>query len=472
MSKKTLLFFILLISLSGWPYILSAQSMTLDTLNYQTYIKKVIDHHPLSQKARLNDFKAEATIRAARGNFDPVLESGFNQKHYDKKLYYREFSSGLRLPTVAGFDLVAGYEKNSGTYLNPENKIGPDGLWNAGIELDVLQGLLMDEGRTALRQAKAYAAIADQQKTLQTNDLYFSATEAYLYWSNSHAALEIVQESIQLAENYFENIKTSFFNGEKTAIDTVEAYIMWQDRKNLLQSVKSSYTSTQKNLENYLWNEDGWYSAGQMVPDSLGILINLQDTINFTLDTLDQHPMLQQTRYKLEALEADRRMKQEKLLPKLKLKYMPLLTPDGEGLPGYHKNDYKWGFSFRFPLLLRGERGNLQLGKVKVLEQQLELENKTITLQNKVLNSLEQIEYLKNQEVIQSRNVQGYRKLLWAENEKFKLGESSVFLLNKRQEKYLEGQLKLVDLITKRQIEQLKFRYLTNTLSVPSELTP
>ncbi|WP_215223981.1 TolC family protein [Echinicola shivajiensis] len=463
MSKRASKYYLLFILLA-WPIFSDAQSLPLDKLNYELFIQNVINHHPLSQKARLNEMKAEASIRAARGNFDPVLESDFDQKLYTDKMYYRRSASSLRIPTVAGLDLIAGYEKNAGRYLNPESQTGSNGLWNAGIELNVLQGLLMDEGRTALRQAKAYAAIAEQQKTLQTNDLYFSATEAYLYWANSHEALKIVNESIRLAENYFQNTKTSFINGEKTAIDTVEAYIMWQDRKNLLQSVKSSNTSTQKNLENYLWNEDGWYAVEQMIPDSL-IVISYQDlSSSFSLDTLDTHPMLQEARSKVNLMEAERRMKQEKLLPKLKVKYMPLLTPDGEGLPGYNSNDYKWGFSFSLPLLLRAERGNLQLGKVKVLEKQLELENKTIGLQNKVLNSLEQIDYLMAQESIQMENVQGYKQLLWAENEKFKMGESSVFLLNKRQEKYLEGQLKLIDLITKRQLEQLKFRYYTNTL--------
>ncbi|MBD8489070.1 TolC family protein [Echinicola sp. CAU 1574] len=470
MNNKLVIHYILVFLMVVVPYLSNAQYALTDTLDYDVFIHKVIEHHPLSQKAKLNGLKAEATIRSARGNFDPVLESDFNQKLYSDKLYYRKSYSSLRFPTVAGFDLVAGYEKNSGTYLNSENQTGTDGLWNAGIELNVLQGLLMDEGRTALRQAKAYAAIAEQQRTLQTNDLYFSASEAYLYWANSHAALQIVQESIDLAENYFDNTKTSFFNGEKTAIDTVEAYIMWQDRKNLLQSVLSSYTSTQKNLENYLWNEDGWYAIEQKVPTDLGNIVENDNSIVFSLDTIEAHPILQEAQFKLSALEADRRMKREKLLPKLKLKYMPLLTPDGgEGLPGYNQNDYKWGFSFSFPLFLRGERGDLQLGKVKVQEQQLELENKTISLQNKILNSQQQINFLANQEAIQMENVEGYRKLLWAENEKFNFGESSVFLLNKRQEKYLEGQLKLVDLIMKRQLEQLKYRYYTNTLDIPNQ---
>ncbi|GGF24841.1 hypothetical protein GCM10011339_11200 [Echinicola rosea] len=448
-----------------------AQAQDSGVLDFEQYIQDVLAHHPLSAKARLNAQKAEATVRAARGNFDPVASADFSQKHYDEEIYYRKLASGVRIPTVAGFDLVAGYEKNSGYNLNPENYIaGDDGLWNAGIELNVLQGLLMDEGRTALKQAKAYAAIAEQEQVLQTNDLYFSAAEAYFYWANSHQSLSIVKESVELAGNYFENTKTAYINGEKTAMDTLEAFTVWQDRQNLLQSAQSSYVSTVRNLENFLWDQDGNAYLQGRAPEQLESLREEVTVPPYAIDSLEQHPMLQKSRLDITALEAERRMKQEKLLPKLKLKYMPLLTPDGEGLPGYNENDYKWGFSFSFPLLLRGERGNLQLSKIKVREKLLDLENKTLGLQNKVLNSQAQIGLLANQVANQQQNVEGYERLLWAESEKFNYGESSVFLLNKRQEKYLEGQLKLVDLITKWQLEKLKFGYFSNTLEVPGEV--
>ena len=39
-----------------------------------------------------------------------------------------------------------------------------------------------------------------------------------------------------------------------------------------------------------------------------------------------------------------------------------------------------------------------------------------------------------------------YARLLEAENEKFRIGESSIFLLNSREQKLLEAQLKLIKL--------------------------
>jgi hypothetical protein len=54
--------------------------------------------------------------------------------------------------------------------------------------------------------------------------------------------------------------------------------------------------------------------------------------------------------------------------------------------------------------------------------------------------------------------------LLEGENDKFRFGESSVFLLNKRQEKYIDGRMKLVDSQIKLQQEFLDYLYYTNAL--------
>ncbi|GAB3648376.1 hypothetical protein GCM10028791_12010 [Echinicola sediminis] len=435
-----------------------------EQLSFERYIKEVLDFHPLSMKAQLNLQKSVATLRTARGNFDPEVGAAGNQKLYEDKLYYRKLSSELRVPTLVGLDVVAGYEKNVGRYLNPENQTAANGLVNAGIELNVLQGLLMDERRTALRKAKAFANIAEQQQFLESNELYFNAAEAYLHWANSHQSLQVVEESVVLAKTYFDNTKASYENGEKTAMDTLEAYTMWQDRLNLLQAAMASFTATSNYLNNYLSAADSTVQAANFYPDELGQVIASPVTTSMTMDSLYQLPEIQQTQFQIKALEAERRMKQEKLLPKLKLKYMPLLTPDGDGLPGFNQNDYKWGFDFSFPLLLRKERGDVQLSKIKVLEKQYELEYKSLATFNKITNSQAQIDLITSQLTNQSNNLEGYERLLWAENEKFKLGESSVFLLNKRQEKLLEAQLKFIDLQTKQQLSYLKYQYYTNRL--------
>ena len=91
-------------------------------------------------------------------------------------------------------------------------------------------------------------------------------------------------------------------------------------------------------------------------------------------------------------------------------------------------------------------------------------ENKRNELQNKIESGWQQLLLLQEQLILLSNNVENYKRLLDGENEKFNYGESSVFLLNKRQEKYINGQLKLIETYIKRQMELLNFLYFSNQL--------
>ena len=83
---------------------------------------------------------------------------------------------------------------------------------------------------------------------------------------------------------------------------------------------------------------------------------------------------------------------------------------------------------------------------------------------NKTEASRQQQVVLQTQLTLMQQNVEGYRRLLEGENDKFLFGESSVFLLNKRQEKYIDGRLKLVETFIKMEMERLQFLYLINGL--------
>lgn len=71
---------------------------------------------------------------------------------------------------------------------------------------------------------------------------------------------------------------------------------------------------------------------------------------------------------------------------------------------------------------------------------------------------------MSNQLNLLQQNNEGYLLLLEAENEKFNFGESSVFLLNKRQEKLIEGRIKFIKQNTKLNAEMLFLIYSINGL--------
>ena len=446
------------------PTIGHAQSDSI-TLHHKEYLENVLLFHPIAEKASLQSKIAAAEWLFARGNLDPSINSSWSEKDFDKKRYYRQYQGKFNIPTQLGIDFVGGYENTEGVFLNPENYTDPYGLWHLGIEVNLLQGLIVNERKIALQQAKVFQDMTENERQLLLNQLLYKASKAYLEWQQYYFFQGVLNENIQIANAYFENTKLSFQNGEKTAMDTLEAFIMYQDANNLLQKNNGALTKSRQKVENYLWYEKTPISLQNTTkPEDYNNTIYPPRKNTSIPNIVNTHPLIQSYINKQSYYSIKQRLKREKLKPKLKVKYNPLLSTSNSLAPNLSLSDYKWGFDFSMPLLFRKEKADIQLGDIQIQEIGLDIQNKKNELQNKLENSLQQQAILREQITLSQQNLQGYRLLLEGENEKFRYGESSVFLLNKRQEKYINGRLKLIELNIKLQKELLNYLYYSNEL--------
>ncbi|MFK7932649.1 MAG: TolC family protein [Saprospiraceae bacterium] len=435
------------------------------TLTYREYLDNIYRYHPVVEQADLQIDMGEAEMLGARGMLDPELYADWDQKNFDDKLYFQTYQATLRVPTVLGVDFVGGYENTEGVFLSPESNTDRFGLWNVGVEVNVLQGLIVNERRTALDQARVFQQMAQNEQQIILNDLLYDASAAYIEWQQYQYFTSVLNENIEIAANYLDITKQSYFGGEKTEMDTLEAFILYQDAVTLLQKNDLKLIKSRQNVENFLWFKDVPIQLQPAaIPESydnpyLPIAASIENT------NLANHPIILATLNKLSYFEIEQRLKREKLKPKLKVKYNPLLATSEEGItPSPSFSDFKWGFDFSMPLLMRSERADVQLGQIKLQDIGLELDNKRNELQNKMEASWLQQNRLESQLQLMQQNVENYRRLLEMEREKFRFGESSVFLLNKRQEKYIDGQLKLIETTSKQQVERLNFLYFSNQL--------
>ena len=122
-------------------------------------------------------------------------------------------------------------------------------------------------------------------------------------------------------------------------------------------------------------------------------------------------------------------------------------------------NNNKIGVQFEMPLLYRKERGELQLAKLKVQDEQLDYMNNRMYLtvkikqaQNDVLNAQRQLE-------IYQQTVVDSKELFEAEKTMFDQGESSLFLVNARELSYIQAKLKYIEVLSKYQQSLLSLRF-------------
>ncbi|MEZ4943114.1 MAG: TolC family protein [Saprospiraceae bacterium] len=437
-----------------------AQSDSI-VLSYAAFIENILLHHPVARQAALQNDYAAVEQLAARGHFDPKLGSNWNDKYFDEKHYYRIFDAGFQLPTWYGLTLKGSFENTDGTYLNPENTTTNLGLWTLGIEANLLQGLLIDERRAALQQARVFQqAAANEQKRI-LNELLFAASQAYVNWQAVFNTQRIIEESMILAGAYLDATRESFFNGDKPAIDTLEAFMIVQDRQLRLQANAIDLVKTRQHLENFLWYDQlpielqPTTAPEPLQAGTLGLPF-----VAVPEPQLENHPEILEKQFKITQYEIEQRLKRDKFKPKLSVKYNPLLATSANSIaPEFMLSNYKWGLGFAMPLLFRTERAAVQKTEVAIRELEFGISDKQNSLRNKLQANREIQAILQEQVSLQQQNVVNAGTLLDAENEKYAIGESSVFLLNKRAEKLLDTRTKLVELTAKYQLNQMEYFY-------------
>ena len=94
-------------------------------------------------------------------------------------------------------------------------------------------------------------------------------------------------------------------------------------------------------------------------------------------------------------------------------------------------------------------RGEYRKAKLKIQETELQRSLKTLTVENKIRNSYNELVMLRNQVALQQQQYNNYLALQRGEEIRFFNGESSLFLVNSRETKALESLQKLAELETK-----------------------
>jgi outer membrane protein TolC len=462
LKVKKLFVTLYFIGLSFWGF---SQADSLQILTFDTYMDIVRAHHPVAKQADLQLVQGDAKLLKARGAFDPKLFNSLGQKYFEDTEYYSLLDAGLKIPTWFGMEIKAGVEQNRGEFLNSEDKTPSTGLLYGGISMPVGRGLFIDERRAELQKAKIYQRSTEVDRQLILNDLMYDAGKAYWEFFQAYNELRVYQNALVLAQQRYDAVNRGAKLGDRAAIDTLEAGIQVQNRQLSLQQAELDFANATAYLSVFLW-ADGVVpmelASGTVPPvseDIEALPIEQQFLLQLEMFT-NQHPDLRMYQYKIDQLVVDRRMKRENLKPTLNIKYNPLTRVTNENpINNFSVNNYTWGLEFGFPVFLRKERGDLRLTEAKIQDTRWEMSNKRQAIFNKIQISLNEWATTKNQFDLYQRTVVDYSRLLAGERTKFDIGESSLFLVNSREVKYIEAQIKLIEILTKNRKADLGSRY-------------
>jgi outer membrane protein TolC len=254
---------------------------------------------------------------------------------------------------------------------------------------------------------------------------------------------------MQVAKQRLLGIEALASIGEKAAVDTVEAAIFYQTRLMDLQSALIDNQKTANEMTSFNWQITGpaLFTDSLIASDSLEMYFTKAKTLLRTslYQTAPTNPILSKYGALQKVLEIDNRLKREMIKPNLNLKFNFLSDNANPNAQMVSSNNYKVGANLSFPLLLRNPNNEYKLSKVLTQNNNLELSNKTNELNFKINALRKTIDILLQQLENAARTATYSKTLEEAEKMKFLNGESTLFMLNTRENKWLESEIKLAE---------------------------
>jgi len=435
-------------------------SQTDKVFSFNEFVDHVTETNPLSVKAdnvysiSVNEYKA------AKGAFDPWVNGSLENKQFDGKNYYNVLNAEMKQPLFASQFFKAGYDLGTGDLLNPQSLTSQSGLPYAGIEFAVLQGMMIDKRRAELLKSKEKINFSAAERRIQLNDLYLAASSSYAEWVFEQKQIKLYEYFIDLAKTRYIGLTELANIGERAGIDSIEAAINYRGRILDFQSALIEYQRQTANLNVYYKAFSESITSTQFsMPDSLDVLYTKLKTRaeNELAQLKSNNPVIQQYESKNKILSIEKRLRKEMIKPKLDLKYNFLLDQNNSDAAVLSTNNYKWGAGLSFPLFLTTARNNYKAANLELMNNNMDLEFKNRELSNKIVFITEALLTLNQQIANAERNAFLSAKLLEAEKLKFYNGESTLFLVNTRENKLMETELKKYE---------YKFKYILYTLKL------
>ncbi|AZB10039.1 TolC family protein [Chryseobacterium sp. G0162] len=467
MKKQSKILFILI--LSFFQDGLAQDSLTISA---QEFISVVKNYHPLALKYQLQNKIAQSEITKARGAFDPVLGGKIGEKNIDGTQYYRQKNLELGIPTWYGIDLTAGYQNLNGEKLNSSDTKG--GLYSMGVTVPLAKNLLYDKRRAILDQAKFAVKMTEAEQTILTNELLLEAENTYWEWVQSFEIYQLQAKAVEINKKRLNLTQKTFEYGERAAIDTVEASSQLQSFELQQKEAYLNFVRNTQKLQLFLWKDkQEIYEISNIIYPSNHLSDHpAYSDFEFLLQELstkeiDTHWSVLYYDQKHQILESERKLKWQSFLPKLDFTYNFFNKENYQAdyLPLFD-NNFQYGLKLEIPVFQREARANYQIAKIKIQQNQLdtqvkkrELHTKIETYKNELVNYHTQINLSKN-------NLVNYQKLLTAEEIRYTNGESSLFLINSRENKMIDAQEKYISLQAKFLKSFTKLKWMKESFSL------
>ncbi|WP_419421535.1 TolC family protein (plasmid) [Legionella sp. D16C41] len=418
-------------------------------LDINTVLTSVNRFYPQITIARLEVAKAQGNFVTALGEFDPAL------KIYSRSQPFGGYVNGyvdneLVVPTlVNGIKLFSGYRLGRGDwpiyYQNYLTNSG--GEYRVGFSLPLLKGHQIDKERTTLLTQAESIAMTTQEVAVKKIEIYREAVQAYWQWVEAGLQLKALNNLLLLAKERQKAVVKQAYQGDLPRLSIAENKQLIFQREQLANQSQMLFKQAAINLSMYYRDKHGQPKIPHENQLTKTLLSPLRKVIKSNVSIKAQlrcHPTLHKLRSYYHIVKLKQALAKNDLLPELNATFY---TSKQYGSGGYSKLIPQAGYvglQFWFPLYQREAKGRL-ISTTSELKQ-IATEKKFIyeQLNNQLQNFYIAMKIYKQQVRLLYKELQLAKQVQSGEVKKFYAGDSTLFLINQREQVTAQIELNLI----------------------------
>lgn len=417
--------------------LLSAGSVFAAPLMLDEVLRSTESAYPLLLAAIHERNMAQGKALSAEGAFDTKLSlsSETNQLGYYKS---RANSAKVEQPLADwGGEILGGYKRGQGDFGPWEQDLLTlsRGEWSGGVRLPLLRNRETDERRTELLLARLSVELADASIEQQRLKLLEAAAKSYWEWVASGQKLAVAESLLQLAEARTEQVEEAAAAGEIARIEIV-------DNQRAVLERRSAVVTAERELQNAAFELSLFYRTAEgepqlvshdRLPDFPEPAIFSEERVQQDLQqALARRPEIAGTLVEVRQREAELTLARNQLLPQIDFtaKYG---RDTGDGSITKRGSEFVAGVTLESPFQRRKAKGAaaVQVAKLEQLEQKLRFARDRIAVQ--VRDAASALDAALQRLALARDEQEAAQQLAQAEQERFELGDSTLFVVNLRE---------------------------------------
>jgi outer membrane protein TolC len=406
--------------------------------------------YPLLTIAELDRTIAQAGYLMAQGNFDLKLKAGSS---FDELGFYRtrRIDMGFEQDTqFMGASFFGGYALSGGNFASYNGGLltRGGGEWKGGMFLPLLRNRPIDERRAELRAADIERDLANFSVEEQQINFTFTASQAYWAWLAAGQRYRYATELLQIATLRQDILSQAAGLGQIPVIDVTDNQRAILQRQSTVLATERSLQQTAIALSLFLRDSAGnpYIPRNSQLPNDFPApsrfgLDRLNDS---TVAAVQRRPELRFLENERLQVEVDVALARNQRNPNLDFQ---LTFTQGTGdarnvLRG--PEELKGGLFFDLPLQRRKATGKLQASEAKVAQIRAKEQFQRDKIAADVRNALLAVQMAYDRLQLLRQEVEVATRLQGLEKDRFDLGDSTLFLVNLREEATFDAEVRAV----------------------------